>query len=132
MMEKNLAESWERTAVNQNQNQGTPSANPSLSQHPAYRGPAPTPGGALPPQGPAHVLQRPFSPGSPYMRHPTQEGPPFGMRHMGPPRGPPPGVPHQRPTSKRPIGYDATAYGTFSWNTSWPYGKCSHAFVCTI
>lgn len=110
--------------VNQNQNQGTPSANPSLSQHPAYRGPAPTPGGALPPQGPAHVLQRPFSPQSPYMRHPTQEGPPFGMRHMGPPRGPPPGVPPPRGLPPRgPLGMMPQPMGHFPGTHPGPMGN---------
>lgn len=74
--------------ANQNQNQGTPSSNPSSLQHPAFRGPAPQPYGALPPQAPAHMVHRPaFPPQRPFMSHTTQEASPFEMRHMGPPRG---------------------------------------------
>lgn len=53
--------------------------------------PAPQPGGALPPQAPVHVVNRPvFPPQGPFISHPTIEAPPFEMQHLGPPRGIPP------------------------------------------
>lgn len=101
--------------ANQNQNQGTPCTNPSSLQHPAFRGPAPQPGGALPPQGPVHMVSRPvFPPQGPFISHPTQEALSLEMQHMGPPRGIPP---------RGPLGMIPQSMGPFPGPNPGPMGN---------